>query len=157
MAKKKKKGSYGKVLGFCVIVGCVAALLFGAGHFGLGGGFLPCGQGDGGIRGDRIGGIPVQYLPPETPAPASQEANDTPGQPGEGEDGYQVPELSIRITRDRIYHDGQEIDMDGLLQTLEALNQPGDIWEVHDDQAIVQVYDDVIALLRENGIEFIER
>ena len=149
--KKKKKG-YGKVFGFCVVVGCIAALLWGAGHFGLGGGILPWGQIE---SGNGNGGYTGQTNQPQDEAPPPQETNEAPYEPGN--DDESAPELLIRVSRDIIYHGEQQISIDDLVPLLEQLNQPGYVWELHDDQAIVETYENVKTLMRENGIEFIER
>jgi len=154
--KKKKKKGYGKMLGFCGIVGCVAALLWGAGNFGLGGGLLPWGQAGGGNgSGSGNGGYASQNNQQQNTPPPGQGTNEDPGDNGNGE--VAADELIIRVERDMIYHSERQITIDELVPLLESLNYPGAIWELHDDQAIVETYENVIALMRENGIEFIER
>ena len=152
--KKKKKKGYGKVFGFCVIVGCIAALLWGfGGNFGLGGGLLPWGQAGGNGNGNGSGGYASQNnQPQETPQPPAGETN---GENGNGEEDS--PELIIRVVRDAIYHDSQQITIDELVPLLEELNYPGAIWELQDYYAIVETYENVLALMREHEIEFIER
>jgi len=147
--KKKKKG-YGKVLGFCVIAGCLAALFWGAGYFGLGGGILPWGQSEGG---NGNGGYTEQNNQEEAQPPG--DTSEAPDAPDNGEEI--APELLIRVARDMVYHGERQITIDELVPLLEELNRPGYVWELHDDQAIVETYDNVKALMRENGIEFIER
>ena len=155
MYKKKKKRSYGgKIVGTCVVAGCIVALLWGAGHFGLDGGLLPWGQEDGGILGGRNGGVSAQNQSPGDATPAGNDS-DVPEEPDENDES--APDLIIRVVRDRIYHGEQEIDIDRLMQILDELNQPGYEWELHDDQAIVETYDNVRAIMLENGIEFVER
>ena len=155
MAKKKKKGYGRKFVGTCVVVGCIAALLWGAGNFGLGGGLLPWGQGEGfSIIGSGDGSAPAQNQPQNETSGAGN-ANDAPDETGDVEET--APVLLIRVARDRIYHGEDEIDIDGLMQILDELNQPGYVWELYDDQAIAGTYDNVKAIMLENGIEFIER
>ena len=150
--KKKKKG-YGKVFGFCVVVGCITALLWGAGNFGIGDGLLPWGQVNSG-NGNGNGGYTGQNdQPQETPPPI--EINEAPGVPVNGEESE--PELLIRVVRGLIYHGERQITIDELVPLLEELSRPGYVWELHDEQAIVETYENVKAIMRENGIEFIER
>ena len=150
MAKKKKKKGYGKVVGFCAVVGCIAALLWGAGQFGLGGGLLPWGQVNGG-NGSGDGGYAQQNGQQEAPPVHIEPEEDTAA-------GEEVPPvLIIRVVRDTVYHGDRQISIDELMPLLEEISQPGDVWELYDDQAIVGTYETVIALMRDSGVEFIER
>ena len=147
MAKeKKKKGSYGKVLGFCVIVGCVAAFLawFG-GDFGW-----PFGLGDSGSGSNGNG----SGYTAENDYPAVQDNGPSAG--NDTGDTYTEPELLIRIAGNTIYHGEQEITIGELAQILDELNQPGFVWELRDEQAIMETYENVKALLVENDIGFTE-
>ena len=151
MAKKKKRGYGRKFVGTCIVVGCIAAILWGIGEFGFGGGgLLPWGQGDGSaVVGQNENGQPASG------APANGNADEIAyGEPTDADDS--APVLVIRVVRDRVYHGEQEIDMDGLMTALDLYNQPGYVWELHDDQAIVETYDNVRAVMLENGIEFVE-
>jgi len=157
--KKKKKKGYYKVAGFCAIVGCVAALLWGAGYFGLGGGGgdgfgLPFTQssGNNGSGGQENNQAHTQTPPPQD----TQEPQEPQDENGEGQEDP-APELVIRVVHDAIYHGQQEITLDDLVPLLERLNQPGYVWELHDDRAIVETYETVVAIMRENAIEFVER
>jgi len=130
-------------------------LLWGAGNFGLGGGLLPWGQANGGNGdGSGNGGYAAQdNQPQETPPPT--DTSDTPSESAIGDES--APELIIKVIRDMVYHAEHQITIDELVLLLEELNYPEAVWELHDDQAIVETYEIVIALMRENGIEFIER
>ncbi|MCL2403990.1 MAG: hypothetical protein FWC92_00445 [Defluviitaleaceae bacterium] len=157
MAKKKKKG-YGKVLGFCAIVGCVAALFWGAGYFGFGGGILPWAYGDGtngtsNGNGNNNGAYTAQDN--QYQDTSQVDPDETANIPGEDE--VLPPVLIIRVTRGEIYHGDRQISIYELVPILEELNQPGYVWELHDDQAIVETYENVIALMRESGVYFTER
>jgi len=155
MAKKKKKNSYGKAVGFCVIVGCVAALLWGAGNFGLGGGILPWGQSNGGNGdGNGNGGYAQQNNQPQDETPPQENENEEPGDEGEGDEA--APVLVIRVVRDTVYHGENQISIDELTPILEQINQPGDIWELHNVQAIAETFNQVEEIMRDVGVNFAE-
>ena len=162
--KKKKKGNYGKVLGFCGVVAC-AALLFawlgGSGFgFGGGGGFgLPFGgsgnNGNGGGYGDGTNGGYTSYPPSDYTPPNGTNGGGENGESGENGADEDV-ELVIRVVNNRIYHGENEITLDELVPLLEELNQPGAIWELRDEQAIMETYELVRAIMHENEILFAE-
>ena len=152
MAKeKKKKSSYGKVLGFCIIVGCLAAFLawLTGGGFGFGGIGLPFGLGG---NGNGNGG----GYATDNGAPPQDDQNYSAYEPG-GYDTPEEPELLIRVVQNTIYHGEREITIDDLVPLFEELNQPGLIWELRDEQAILETYENVKAILLENEIVFTER
>ena len=156
--KKKKKGHYGKVLGFCAVVGCAAFLLSmlgGGGGFGFG---LPWagGNGNGNGNGSNGGGYEANGYQPST------DYETTNGENGyaydENGNGAPVePVLIIRVVGNDIYHGYEPITLDDLVPLLEEINQPGYVWELRDVQAIMETYDNVKVLMEENGISFTER
>jgi len=156
--KKKKKGAYGKVLGFCVLVGCVAGFLamfggdgfgFGGGGFGLGG----SGNGNGNepANGTNGGGYVSQNNTPD---------NDTEENPGyengnEGNNiGEEPVELVIRVVGNSIYHGERELTTTELTQLFDDVNQPGFTWELHDEQAIMETFELVQMIMRENEVAY---
>ncbi|MCL2362618.1 MAG: hypothetical protein FWC73_12505 [Defluviitaleaceae bacterium] len=156
--KKKKKGSYGKVLGYCVAVGCVAALLaiFGGGlGFGGGGFGLPFGGGSGGSNGGNGTGYTndsiIQNDDPE-------ESDDTNNHEISEDGAFEESAiLTIRVVNNRIYHGEDEITIDELVQLFDDLNYPDATWELRDEQAIMETFENVQALMRENGISYVVR
>jgi len=163
--KKKKKGAYGKVLGFCVLAGCVAALLgwLGSGGFGFGGGSgfgLPWGQqGEGnGSGGDgNAGSGYVQQNNENNDEETNNEASGyDPYQNGGGvaDEGIN---LTIRVSGNTIYHGEDEVSSYALIRLFEGINQPGFVWELVDDQAILETLENVRMLMRENGVDFTDR
>jgi len=159
--KKKKKGSYGKVFGFCAVVACVATLFgwLGGGGFGFGGGGgfgLPFGSGgNGGSSGDGNGGSGYVNENGTYNNEAENNDNETSGGEVSGDGASQETVLlEIRVSGNSIYHGDQEIAIDELVPLFEELNQPGSTWELHDDQDIMETFENVRALMRENGIVY---
>jgi len=158
--KKKKKGNYGKVAGYCVVVGCAAALLawlVGDGGFGFGEGFggLGGGQGQNGANGGYNAYQEQAYNPDvvagEQHEPEDEHIND-PNIPEP-----ELPVLIIRVVNNNIYHGDDPISTDDLVRLFEDINQPGFVWELRDEQAIMETYENVKVLMNENGIVFTER
>ena len=167
--KKKKKSHYGKVLGFCAVVVCAAALLaiFGDGiGFGGGGGGLFPGRGPGGSNGDGNGdgngGDGSGYVQTYNEPPQDNNGNGT-GENGNGngngaENGVpDMPVLTITVRVDSIYHGDEPVDIDDLEDLLLALHQPGFEWELLDDNAIYGTIQNVRTIMNNNGIDFVER
>ena len=158
---KKKKGNYGKVLGFCAVVACAAALLGWLG--GVGGGFgLPFGGGgNGGGNGDGNGANGGGYSVQDEVTPGDNQDATADTQDEEGDISTppveEPPVLLIRVVNDRIYHGDVEITIDELVGILEALNQPDYVWELRDEQAIMETYENVRVLMLETGIMITER
>jgi len=155
--KKKKKGSYGKVVGFCVAVGCVATLLaILGGGFGLGGGGfgLPFGgNGSGSNNGTTNNN---GYANEPTNNDESQE--DSYDYEISEDSVFEEPiELVIVVAYNRIYHNQQEVTLDELVLLLNDLNDPNFTWELIDEQAILETLENVQALMRENDIAYVLR
>ncbi|MCL2527474.1 MAG: hypothetical protein FWE42_03565 [Defluviitaleaceae bacterium] len=158
--KKKKKGAYGKVLGFCVLASCAALVLafFGGDGFGFGGGSGfglggPGGNGNGTANGTSGSGYSQgEYVPGDNYEDDNNQEN--------GSDGVINDEpvnLTIRVSGNNIYHDQDEVTSYELIRLFEEVNQPGLIWELVDDQAIHETLVTVRALMNENGVDFVER
>jgi len=157
MAKdgKKKKGNYGKVLGFCAVVACVAALLgwgFGGGGFGLGDGGFGSGGNDtsNGANGTGSGYEDQNEDPPSYSNGADEETDDQNGYTN----GVTLEVVRvIRVVRDDIFHGDSLITLGELEYILDELHLIYDDWELVDEQAISEVYDSVLALMLERGID----
>ena len=160
MAKKekKKKGNYGKVLGFCAVVACLAALLgwgFGGNGFGLGtGGFGPFGgSGDGNGGDNDTGSGYTEYTENQT---ANEDPNANPDEADyqNGDTNGAAIEVvrTIRVVRDDIFHGQQQVTIGELEYILDELYSPNEEWEIVDEQAISEVFDAVLALMIERGI-----
>ena len=151
--KKKKKGSYGKVLGFCIIVGCVAVLFnwLGGAGFGIGGDFgLPFGLGSDG-NGSNSSGYAA-----ENDNNLTQDVGTTSSEEPDDDDAAIEPELLIRVVYNRIYHGELEITIEEFTQLLEDINQADLVWELRDEHAIMETYENVRTLMQDNGIVFTE-
>jgi len=156
MAKeKKKKGSYGKVLGFCTVVACLAALLgwgFGGDGFGLGGGGFGFGGSNGNGGNDNSnGGSYAEYNTDYNPY-QNEPYDDTDGSGYTNGMHTEVVRV-IRVVRDSIYHGEQEITIGELEQILDELGGQNHEWELVDEQAISETYDNVLALMLGRGID----
>jgi len=155
MEKKKKKGSYGKVLGTCVVGGCIVALLalFG-GNFDIG---WPLGGGGGGNGngGQTNGGN--GYTNQDTyHDPTYTNDEEAPGYDDQNQNGQNdgEVELVIRVVGNTIYHVDTEVELNDLVGLLERYNRPGARWELHDEQAIMETFELVEMLMRENMINY---
>jgi len=166
--KKKKKGSYGKVLGYCVAVSCVAALLAVlGGGFGLGGGGfgLPWGSGNGSGNANGNGTNGSGYTNETTTQTNDPDETDASGDYYDNNDheisengAFDEPvELLIRVVNDRIYHIEREVTLEELVSLFEGLNSPDATWELRDEQAIMETFENVQALMRENGVVYVVR
>jgi len=164
--KKKKKGAYGKVLGFCVLVGCIATALawLGSGSLGFGGngnfGLPFLGQQDSNDNGDNNGG--EYYAPPEdNDTNNTDDTNGNDDDNGTNDNGDTVVdepvELVIRVVGNAIYHGENEITAEELVRLFNDVNQPGFTWELRDEQAIMETFENVRVLMRENGIYYTVR
>jgi len=155
MAKeKKKKGNYGKVLGFCTAVACIAALLgwgIGGDGFGLGGGGLGFGGGGNGNGGNGTNGGYVSQN--EDQPPYSNEAGEGPINENGYTNGATEAVRIIRVVRDDIFHGDNLVTLGELEYILDELHSPYYGWELVDEQAISEVYDSVLSLMLERGID----
>jgi len=146
--KKKKKGAYGKVLGFCIIVGGIAALL---GWLGVGGGLgLFGGNGNGdNVNGTSNGAGAGDYAPYEQDADYEEPPEDDVG----NDFVYEEPHLfTIRVVYDRIYHGDEPISLEQLEEIIDETDHPGAEWELVDERAYVGYLDLVRALMESRGI-----
>ena len=175
--KKKKKGAYGKVLGFCVLAGGIAAVLawLGSGGlgFGGGGGFgLPWGQGNGNSSGgDSYNGNGAYYSSPggdyqdingdgvsennnqsDVNETGNNEASEYEGGANEA-----PPLLVISVVGNTIFHGDDEITIDEMVRLFDDINQPGFTWELRDEQAIMETFETVRTLMLENGVYYTVR
>jgi len=153
--KKKKKGSYGKVFGFCVVAGGIIALvsMFG---FGGGGGWGLFGGNGGSGNGEGNGTNGGTNTEAHAPYTEQGNENETPyeDEPN-GDTAYNEPTTQIiTVTHDRIYHGDQEITAGELEQIIDELNQPGVTWQLVDYRAYVEPLELVKSILRDNGIDF---
>ena len=64
--------------------------------------------------------------------------------------------LLIRVSGDTIFHGDDEITVADLQALLLEHNEPGLVWELRDEQAILAVYEEVKVLLMEQGATFTE-
>jgi len=137
--KKKKKGSYGKVLGYCTAVGCTALLvawLFGDGiGFGLGG---PGGGSNGGNGTNGGYSAPQDETYHVVVTPGGQDEPDDQQQEDTAIPEPEVPVLIIRVVNSDIYHGDDAITLDDLGRLFDDINQPGFLWELHDEYAIME-------------------
>ena len=165
--EKKKKKSYGKVIGFCVVVAIIASL-FGWG-FGGGGGWPWArgnnGRGDGRYEtsGNYDNGDGYQtdngYVGDGADNGNADDYYTQPDENGLTDAPEPPPELVIRVSEGLIFHGDSEDDITlaRLEELLLELNQPGDIWELRDEQSVVEVFANVRALLAELGIDYLIR
>jgi len=156
--KKKKKGPYGKVLGFCILAGCVAALLGAFGSGGLGSGLWPFGDSGSGNNSDSgtNGASSTEEYTPENNAadtPQENEASDNAAvyEP-EAPEEPAAAGLVIRVYRDTIFHGDEEIDIEGLEQIIEELNYDGADWELVEEQSLEYTRNLVLATMEAAGI-----
>ena len=144
MKQKKKKKRLGKIL----LVLVIAAILVLAGLFFDLGGF-----------GSQLG-LPTfgpTEVEEEAP-PVEEEPEDTPPQQAENGAGDEAlpPPLLIRVSGESIFHGEEEINISQLRNLLREHDQPGLVWELRDEQAILAVYDEVRVLLMEYDVSFTE-
>jgi len=157
--KKKKKGSYGKVAGFCVVGGCLIALLafFGDG-IGLGGGdggFNPFDRNNQGNGSEIVGESNDNNVPDET-----ANSGDNEGQTNENDANTSDTEavvLTIRIEQDTIYLDDAEVSREELVVIVEQHFNTGAAWDLYGERGFLETTEAVRAILRENGAAFTER
>ena len=159
--KKKKKGNYGKVLGFCVVVGCAAALLawiMGDGGFGFGDGFGGIGgSGPGGNGNGSNGTVQEGQYDPPADTTATETSDDDDRTIQEIEFVAEPLVLIIRVVNNLIYHGDNEVTLDDLAILFNEVSHQDLMWELRDEQAIMETYENVIALMQEHGIAFTER
>ena len=167
--KKKSNSAYYKVAAACVAVVCILgalAFLFGDGGFGLGDGFGGIGGrgGDSNNGGSHYAGqndVNGEETTSTETDTAGQETEDNEYDPEQDpEDDTTVvepPVLVIRVVSNTIYHGEQEVTIDELVQIFDEINQPGLTWELRDEQAIMETFANVRALMNEHGILFTER
>jgi len=154
--KKKKKGSYGKVLGSCIVAGCVILLASMLG-FGGGSGWGPFGGGNGnGGNGNGNGttGTNATENYAANPEQDNEQDNqvDPPPENETNENGANGEPVApfIRIEYDRIYHGDVHVeDFEQFVAGLDVLRV-----ELDYDHAYVGTSDFVKATLRDHGIEY---
>ena len=153
--KKKKKKRGGKVKVIAAL--CIIALIIGALFFDLGG------------LGSQLGlptfGPTEVTQPDSSPQPDIQEGPDIQEEPDIPEeptepvtvDEQEVPfSLVIRVAGDAIFHGDDPVTIDQLQSILDEHDDPGVMWELRDEQAILAVYEEVRILLMEQGAAFTE-
>ena len=144
--KKKKKKRLGRVLLVAIIA---AALILGGLFFDLGGFGSQLGL-------PTFGPTEVEEEAP--PVEEEEEPEDTPPEQAENGAGEEdlPPPLLIRVSGDLIFHGDEEVTIHQLQTLLREHDQPGLVWELRDEQAILAVYEEVRVLLMEHDVSFTE-
>ena len=146
--KSKKKSHTGRNV---TITALVLAALLGGGRYGLG---LGRGGGEGLLpeTGNSTQSETAQTVQAEEPAEAqeAQEPEAPAEEAPEADDGV----LSIVVKEDKLYYEGEEIDLAALEQALlRDYVQGKTVVTLTDDHAIKSAYDEVAVLLDRLGIK----
>ena len=142
MAERKKKKKHG---GKIVTGACILALI-------LGGLFLDLGGLGSQLGLPTLG--PTEVTQPEPPPAPPEEAPPEDPEPITGEEA--PLSLLIRVVGNSIFHGDEEITIAGLQNLLREYDEPGLVWELRDEQAILAVYEEVRVMLMEQDVTFTE-